>query len=142
MSKKSIWAMTPGAWVRLSIFLSVVASFWLGVWLSFANVDSPEKAAATAGILQAIYERGNYIEAGIWGIFALTFGVRAARESGGDRLRSVGAALTFFFFGLSDIVEVWTGAWWRPWWLFLWKASCVTSMVSLLIAYLRRSTRI
>ena len=139
MGKKSIWAMTPSAWVRLSLFLLIVAGFWIGAWLSFADIESPEKVAAAADILQTIYERGNYIEAAIWSIFAGAFAVRAAQKFGRDRLWSMIAALTFFFFGVSDIVEVGTGAWWRPWWLFLWKASCVTSMVGLLINYLRRS---
>ena len=35
------------------------------------------------------------------------------------------AALAFFLFGISDAVEVRTGAWWTPWWLFAWKAACV-----------------
>jgi len=27
----------------------------------------------------------------------------------------------FLTFGASDVVEVHSGAWWRPWWLLIWK---------------------
>lgn len=30
-------------------------------------------------------------------------------------------------FGVSDIIELQTGAWWRPWWLLLLKAACLLS---------------
>jgi hypothetical protein len=28
-------------------------------------------------------------------------------------------------FGISDLVETRTGAWYSPWWLLVWKAICV-----------------
>ena len=31
----------------------------------------------------------------------------------------------FAVFGLSDVIEAETGAWWHPWWLFVMKALCV-----------------
>lgn len=33
--------------------------------------------------------------------------------------------LSFAVFGVSDLIESETGAWWRPWWLFGMKAACV-----------------
>ena len=30
-------------------------------------------------------------------------------------------AFLFLLFGVSDIVEIYTGAWWSPWWLLTWK---------------------
>ena len=33
--------------------------------------------------------------------------------------------MSFFAFGISDFVEIHTGAWYRPWWLLAWKATCV-----------------
>jgi hypothetical protein len=32
-------------------------------------------------------------------------------------------------FGVSDLVEAQTGAWWEPWWLFVMKAACVLVFV-------------
>lgn len=39
-------------------------------------------------------------------------------------------------FGLSDFVEMQTGAWWRPWWLLVWKASCIGFLLFIIIHYL------
>lgn len=129
--------MTPAAWIRLTVLFFLLT--WVGVWSwwTFAYPSDPEQAADRANTLQVIYEHGNYIEAGIWGIFAAVFAVKAIKQSAIRRTWSLVAALTFFFFGLSDIVEVFTGGWWRPWWLFFWNAACVASMVGLLVAYLR-----
>ena len=34
-------------------------------------------------------------------------------------------AIAFFFFGISDVIEARTGAWWRPLWLLVLKGACV-----------------
>lgn len=36
-------------------------------------------------------------------------------------------------FGISDFVEMGTGAWWRPWWLLAWKGACVAVGLIILI---------
>ena len=33
-------------------------------------------------------------------------------------------AAILFVFGLSDVVELWSGAWWTPWWLCVLKFAC------------------
>lgn len=63
---------------------------------------------------------------------ALGFALGAVRHTGPARARCVLAAVTFAAFGLSDVVEVQTGAWYRPWWLFAWKAACVAVFAGLL----------
>ncbi len=45
--------------------------------------------------------------------------------------------LTFAVFGVSDVIEVQTGAWWRPWWLLVVKASCIVVFLVALRAHLR-----
>jgi hypothetical protein len=134
---KKYFAITNAAKIRLSILFFLLVS--LGIWtgLTFSEPTSPQQAADQVKRLEAIYTKGNYIEAGIWIAIALTFGVRIIRRSRTERYQALMAFLTFFFFGLSDIIEVQTGAWWRPWWLFVWKSLCVFSMAALLINYLR-----
>ena len=126
--------MTNLSLIRLSIFFLLLTG--LGIWaaLILSNSD-PEQVANQAKTLEAIYRNGNYIEAGIWGIFAIGFGRVAFKNSGRIRIQRLIAAVTFFLFGLSDIVEIQTGAWWHPWWLLIWKSFCVVSMVGLLIVY-------
>ncbi|OCR02498.1 hypothetical protein BCD67_01020 [Oscillatoriales cyanobacterium USR001] len=135
--EKKLLAVSPAAGVRLSILLIALAGFGIWGWNLSANPGSPGQAENQAKLLQAIYEYGNYIEAVIWGLFAVGFAVLTAKATVKERKHRLMATLTFFLFGLSDIVEVQTGAWWHPWWLFLWKSCCVISMVGLLIVYLR-----
>lgn len=79
----------------------------------------------------------NYVEAAVWGLIACAFAVAAVRRPA-VRARCALAAVTFALFGLSDVVEVRTGAWWRPWWLLAWNGACVAVLGVLLIDHLRR----
>ena len=67
----------------------------------------------------------NYCEAGLWFIIAATLWARAGRLPGPSRKLGRISGVAFFFFGISDLVEAQTGAWWTPWWLFVLKAACV-----------------
>jgi hypothetical protein len=71
----------------------------------------------------------NLIEAFLWAGVAV--GVLIFSKRLPDKRRRIAhfAAATFFLFGISDLVEIHTGAWWRPVWLFLWKGVCIGSLV-------------
>lgn len=72
----------------------------------------------------------NYAEAALWVIVApLAFKAAWDRR---HRLAAVVLAVTLVAFGVSDIVESTTGAWWRPWWLLAWKTLCVIVLVGTL----------
>ncbi|MCB1230017.1 MAG: hypothetical protein KDN19_07120 [Verrucomicrobiae bacterium] len=47
------------------------------------------------------------------------------------------AAVAFLAFGASDLVEIQTGAWWKPWWLLLWKAACIVGLFALWLHFRR-----
>ena len=68
---------------------------------------------------------GNWIEAVVWEVVAVVLCVQRFRIQ--PELKRVYAILAggFFFFGISDMIEAQTGAWWEPWWLFVLKGSCV-----------------
>ena len=72
---------------------------------------------------------GNLLEAGLWFAVSLILLAKLWRATG--RLRRVFAILAaaFFVFGVSDLIESQTGAWWRPWWLLLLKVGCVAVFV-------------
>lgn len=80
----------------------------------------------------------NYIEAGLWIALGLGAAVQGLRCAGTIRRELVILAIDLIAFGLSDIVETRTGAWWRPWWLLAWKSMCVAVMLVLLVTYARR----
>ena len=42
-------------------------------------------------------------------------------------------AIILILFGISDFVEMATGAWWQPWWLLAWKGLCVAVGIILII---------
>ena len=79
----------------------------------------------------------NRVEAVFWIFIALAFAIAATQRTS-PRLDCVIAAIAFALFGVSDLVETTTGAWWRPWWLFAWKAACVLAFLILLARHLRR----
>jgi hypothetical protein len=87
------------------------------------------------------FATANYIEAAFWAVVAVGFAVAAVRKSGEIRRECWIAAMTFLLFGISDVVEVQTGAWYRPWWLLLWKGLCVLSLARLLLLYVRLRRR-
>ena len=122
--------------IRLIIFLILLLGFAVWSWWAMFSPPSPEQLTARIKLLENVYQYGNYIEAVIWGLFAGGFLINGKGTEKKSRRNSYIAAVVFFLFGLSDIVEVQTGAWWRPWWLFIWKASCVAAMLRLLLLYL------
>lgn len=72
-----------------------------------------------------IEESFNYCEAGLWFLIALLLFVRSRAVPQIPRRLGAIAAVAFFFFGISDLIEAQTGAWWTPWSLFVLKAACV-----------------
>ena len=85
------------------------------------------------------FQTANYIEAALWILIALVFLASARNQE--RRNRCLFAAIAFAMFGVSDIVEASTGAWWRPWWLLVWKALCIACMLGLLAGYVIRRRR-
>ncbi len=78
----------------------------------------------------------NVFEASLW----ICLGI-AALAAGRSRRRRAGLAVVLIAFGISDLVETQTGAWWRPPWLLAWKAACVAILAGYAIAWLRARRR-
>ena len=87
-----------------------------------------------------MFETANYMEAALWGLLAVAMCVVTARSQV-HRRRAVAAALVLFAFGASDLVEVHTGAWWRPPWLLVWKGVCVILLFALCVSHFRAMRR-
>jgi hypothetical protein len=77
---------------------------------------------------------GNWFEAVFWWGLA---GTLAWRANGPGAVIARRVAWILVPFGLSDLVESQTGAWWRPWWLLAWKAACVVALLACGLAYRR-----
>ncbi len=86
------------------------------------------------------FRAANYIEAAVWIVIGLGLAGAAIRFAPA-RQRLSAAAIVLIAFGVSDIVETQTGAWYHPWWLLVWKGLCVIALVTLLIDHYRRRLR-
>lgn len=86
---------------------------------------TPDVAAAIDWLLADPTRWGNFAEAWLWFGLAVAIAVRGGRLPGA---RSGAGWLVLF--GGSDLVEMFTGAWWEPLWLFCWKAACVVGLAA------------
>jgi peptidoglycan/LPS O-acetylase OafA/YrhL len=76
-------------------------------------------------------ETFNHFEAGLWfiiGLGMLMAAVIKRRDSRWLKLLLI-AAVAFVLFGVSDIIEAETGAWWKPLELLALKAACVLTFI-------------
>jgi heme/copper-type cytochrome/quinol oxidase subunit 3 len=84
----------------------------------------------------------NVTEIILWSSFGIGFAVIATRRRGTQRIRLFVLALAFLAFGLSDYLELQTGAWWRPLWLLVLKAACVAVFFLALRRHLREKASV
>lgn len=68
---------------------------------------------------------------------AATLAVGACRVSRRERFLWGLQAFVFAVYGLSDLIESSTGAWWQPWWLLLMKGACIVTFVLAMVGYWR-----
>ncbi len=81
----------------------------------------------------------NFLEAILWLSVAAGFALAFYRRRGNPNL-TLAAGLLFLAFGISDFVEMRTGAWYKPWWLFAWKAATLVGLAVVFVLYWRRGT--
>jgi len=84
----------------------------------------------------------NHIEAVWWFIVAAYFFCKSYSSPPDKRKIGYTAAIAFLFFGISDIIEAHTGAWWQPWQLLALKASCLAVFAVCIILYYRNRKKI
>jgi len=80
----------------------------------------------------------NACEAGLWLMFAvIVFGRYGRAPPGVKRVARV-MALLFVLFGISDLIEIESGAWWRPPGLLLFKGACLIGLTWCFVVLWRR----
>jgi len=84
---------------------------------------------------------GNQIEAALWFVVTAVLLVKAAKAEAALRKIFFVLSGTFFVFGMSDIIEAQTGAWWRPLWLLFMKVGCIVVFFFGFRAYYRVTKR-
>lgn len=88
--------------------------------------------------IQHTAEVFNLLEGLLWLGIAVGFATAFCKTRSNVDLKA-GAAVLFLTFGLSDFIEIQTGAWYRPWWLLAWKASNLVSLIIVYMLYRRRT---
>lgn len=82
----------------------------------------------------------NLAEAILWISISCVFLFRL-RHTKKNRDLSITCIIAFALFGVSDFIEVYTRAWYQPLSLFILKACCVLTLVTVYIIYGRRQKK-
>ena len=53
------------------------------------------------------------------------------------KMLMIQSAIAFILFGISDLIESQTGAWWKPWPLLIFKGACLISIAYFFTCYLK-----
>jgi len=80
----------------------------------------------------------NYLEAALWCLIGLGIASGIVRGATLVGYRRLIAALVLILFGVSDIIEAFTGAWYRPVGLLVLKGLCLAVILWLVAGELRR----
>lgn len=85
----------------------------------------------------------NLIEAGWWLFVAAVVAVQSRHTDARRKRLGFATAMCLVAFGISDGIEFFTGAWWRPWPLLVLKAACLSGLVAIGMRWLRlRESRV
>ncbi len=76
----------------------------------------------------------NIFEAGLWAVFGLLTAVFGGRVRGMTPKLQALLSVSLLAFGSSDLIELSTGAWWRPPGLLVFKALCLLGIVGSCLA--------
>jgi len=83
-----------------------------------------------------IHYWGNVIEGVLWiAISGIIYFLTRATTDEKQKQISRRAIIAFFWFGISDFIEIGTGAWYRPVWLLMLKSVCVLTLVHCLFSH-------
>jgi len=71
----------------------------------------------------------NAFEAALWAMLAVVVAIRYRHAVAGLRRVAAIASVLLVLFAISDVIEMQTGAWWRPWPLLLLKGICLVGLI-------------
>ena len=71
----------------------------------------------------------NIGECFLWLLISIILLAKSTRATSNVRSIFRVLSLAFFLFGVSDLIEAHTGAWWTPIWLLFLKGGCIVAFV-------------
>jgi len=95
--------------------------------------------ALTAGLLlfDLDFKTFNFVEGINWlilGIFFLTLSKIIPQKY---KKLALFTSLILILFGITDFIEIRTGAYWIPWWLLVWNIFCVSGIILSTVWYIK-----
>ncbi len=85
-------------------------------------------------MVETIFNGG---EALLWLAFAVIVAIRFHCAPLRVRRSARAMAVFFFLFAVSDVIEMQTGAWWRPLGLLIFKAVCLAGLTGCFVVLIR-----
>lgn len=70
----------------------------------------------------------NIIEIFLWSGMGILFLIYAVRKASRFKAHGIATGITLLIFGITDIIEIFTGCWWEPWWLLALNMFCLFSL--------------
>lgn len=77
----------------------------------------------------SIVDLFNAVEAAFWFALAIFVFWRFGRSGAPHRRLALQSGLWLLLFAVSDVIEVFTGAWWRPLGLLVLKGACLVGLM-------------
>ncbi len=114
----------PAVFLEFGFRLSVLAATGISILISFLQSLEIDQIC-------------NLAEAILWISIASVFLFRL-RHAQKNRDLSITCVIAFALFGVSDFIEINTRAWYQPLSLFILKACCVLTLVTVYLIYVRR----
>jgi hypothetical protein len=71
----------------------------------------------------------NAFEAGLWALLAVVIAIRYRQTAAGLRRAAAITSGLLLLFAISDVIEMYTGAWWKPPALLVYKGFCLVGLV-------------
>jgi hypothetical protein len=105
---------------------------------TISRIGADQAAQAAMPFAAGIETVFNGCEAALWLVFAVVVAVRYRRAEAGLRRWSWLTAGFYVLFGVSDVIEMQTGAWWRPPGLLVFKGACLVGLTWCSVVLLRR----
>ncbi len=76
-----------------------------------------------------VVEAYNGFEAALWAVLAIIVAIRYRHAVAGLRRTGAITSVLLVMFAISDVIEMYTGAWWKPWSLMLLKVFCLVGLI-------------
>jgi len=77
----------------------------------------------------------NIIEMFFWLVSGTLLIIYSLKKTSRRKIHAAAAGITLIVFGITDIMEIFTGCWWEPWWLLGLNALCIFNLIIIYLTF-------